>query len=157
MTSDGNRLSVCGVVLDRTFLDSAAAGALCITTLDCASIEMQRPVMQSYFSAYLVDHFYLIMLAVSCFMNFFCYVNWQEGFSYHHAESSYLMLVQWISKSENKLPANASHRVGIGAFVTNSKGEVLLLQLFILHYCIYSMREVTKLSLFHCIVCILYM
>lgn len=51
-----------------------------------------------------------------------------EGFSYHHAEPSYLMLVKWISQSENKLPANASHRVGIGAFVTNSKDEVLVVQ-----------------------------
>lgn len=52
----------------------------------------------------------------------------KERFSYHHAEPSYLMLVKWISESENKLPANASHRVGIGAFVTNSKDEVLVVQ-----------------------------
>ncbi|CAL5336069.1 unnamed protein product [Camellia sinensis] len=52
----------------------------------------------------------------------------QEGFRYHHAEPSYLMLVKWISKTEDTLPANASHRIGIGAFVMNDMGEVLVVQ-----------------------------
>ncbi|KAK0590335.1 hypothetical protein LWI29_025523 [Acer saccharum] len=52
----------------------------------------------------------------------------KEGFRYHHAESDYLMLVKWIPETSNMLPANASHRVGIGAFVTNDKGEVLVVQ-----------------------------
>lgn len=52
----------------------------------------------------------------------------KEGFWYHHAEPKYLMLVYWIPKSVNTLPANATHRVGIGAFVTNEKGEVLVVQ-----------------------------
>ncbi|KAJ6415421.1 hypothetical protein OIU84_004254 [Salix udensis] len=49
----------------------------------------------------------------------------KEGFRYHHAESDYLMLVQWIPETPDTLPANASHTVGIGAFVINDTGEVL--------------------------------
>ncbi|KAK1567622.1 hypothetical protein Q3G72_014375 [Acer saccharum] len=52
----------------------------------------------------------------------------KEGFRYHHAESDYLMLVKWIPETSDTLPANASHRVGIGAFVMNDKGEVLVVQ-----------------------------
>ncbi|ESQ39917.1 hypothetical protein EUTSA_v10000989mg [Eutrema salsugineum] len=52
----------------------------------------------------------------------------KEGFWFHHAEKNYLMLVYWIPKEENTLPANASHRVGIGAFVINDKKEVLVVQ-----------------------------
>ncbi|KAK2986459.1 hypothetical protein RJ640_011897 [Escallonia rubra] len=52
----------------------------------------------------------------------------KEGFWYHHAEPTYLMLVYWIPKTTHSIPANASHRVGIGAFVMNNKGEVLVVQ-----------------------------
>ncbi|KAI8552195.1 hypothetical protein RHMOL_Rhmol06G0247100 [Rhododendron molle] len=52
----------------------------------------------------------------------------KEGFRYHHAEPSYLMLVKWIAETADTLPANASHRVGIGAFVMNDMGEVLVVQ-----------------------------
>ncbi|KAF3443240.1 hypothetical protein FNV43_RR12922 [Rhamnella rubrinervis] len=52
----------------------------------------------------------------------------KEGFRYHHAEPDYLMLVCWIPDTIDTLPANASHRVGIGAFVVNDKREVLVVQ-----------------------------
>ncbi|OMO58082.1 hypothetical protein CCACVL1_25586 [Corchorus capsularis] len=52
----------------------------------------------------------------------------KEGFRYHHAEPDYVMLVKWISNSTNTIPENASHRVGIGAFVLNDKKEVLVVQ-----------------------------
>lgn len=49
----------------------------------------------------------------------------QEGFWYHHAEATYLMLVYWIPHEiPHTFPANASHRVGIGAFVLNEQGQV---------------------------------
>ncbi|PKI76857.1 hypothetical protein CRG98_002843 [Punica granatum] len=51
-----------------------------------------------------------------------------EGFRYHHAEPDYLMLVHWLPRTTDTLPANASHRVGIGAFVMNDKKEVLVVQ-----------------------------
>lgn len=48
----------------------------------------------------------------------------QEGFWYHHAEPSYLMLVFWIPSTPHTLPVNATHRVGVGGFVINDKKEV---------------------------------
>ncbi|GKV19365.1 hypothetical protein SLEP1_g29639 [Rubroshorea leprosula] len=38
------------------------------------------------------------------------------------------MLVYWIPKTENTLPANASHRVGVGAIVFNENRELLVVQ-----------------------------
>lgn len=52
----------------------------------------------------------------------------QEGFKYHHAEPDYLMLVYWIPKTPSTIPENASHRVGIGAFVMNSNSEILVVK-----------------------------
>ncbi|CAN6972060.1 hypothetical protein IGI04_035065 [Brassica rapa subsp. trilocularis] len=52
----------------------------------------------------------------------------KEGFWFHHAEKNYLMLVYWIPKQDHTLPSNASHRVGIAAFVLNHKKEVLVVQ-----------------------------
>uniref|UniRef100_A0A6N2KIE2 Pre-nudix hydrolase domain-containing protein n=1 Tax=Salix viminalis TaxID=40686 RepID=A0A6N2KIE2_SALVM len=52
----------------------------------------------------------------------------KEGFRYHHAESDYLMLVQGIPETPDTLPANASHTVGIGAFVVNDTGEKTILE-----------------------------
>ncbi|KAH1055559.1 hypothetical protein J1N35_033624 [Gossypium stocksii] len=52
----------------------------------------------------------------------------KEGFWYHHAEPNYLMLVHWLPQGAQTLPANASHRVGIGAFVMNKNREVLVVQ-----------------------------
>lgn len=48
----------------------------------------------------------------------------QEDFTYHHAESAYVMLVRWLSNEPSTLPANASHHVGVGAFVLNDEQEV---------------------------------
>ncbi|KAE8733529.1 Nudix hydrolase 8 [Hibiscus syriacus] len=52
----------------------------------------------------------------------------KEGFQYHHAEPSYLMLVLWIPKTPSTIPANATHRVGVGAIILNDKREVLVVQ-----------------------------
>ncbi|KAK2441147.1 nudix hydrolase [Trifolium repens] len=52
----------------------------------------------------------------------------KAGFSYHHAEPDYLMLVYRIPDTSVSIPANASHHVGIGAFVVNNKNEVLVVQ-----------------------------
>ena len=50
----------------------------------------------------------------------------QEGkFEYHHAEKTYVMLLRWLGDGPSALPANASHNIGVGAFVLNDKGEVL--------------------------------
>ncbi|CAI8596732.1 unnamed protein product [Vicia faba] len=52
----------------------------------------------------------------------------KEGFWYHHAEPSYVMLVNWISKTGCTIPPNASHRVRVGAIVLNDKKEVLVVK-----------------------------
>ncbi|KAK9939764.1 hypothetical protein M0R45_016453 [Rubus argutus] len=52
----------------------------------------------------------------------------KEGFHYHHAEPQYLMLVYWIPKTTNTIPANASHRVGVGAIILNDEREMLVVQ-----------------------------
>ncbi|CAI9283473.1 unnamed protein product [Lactuca saligna] len=52
----------------------------------------------------------------------------KEGFCYHHAESDYVMLVKWIPETTSTIPANASHRVGVGAVVLNHKREMLVVQ-----------------------------
>ncbi|XP_019188913.1 PREDICTED: nudix hydrolase 2-like isoform X2 [Ipomoea nil] len=52
----------------------------------------------------------------------------KEGFYYHHAEPNYLMLVHWLPTTASTIPANATHRVGIGAFVMNEKNEILVVK-----------------------------
>ncbi|KAF8702896.1 hypothetical protein HU200_032732 [Digitaria exilis] len=66
----------------------------------------------------------------------------KEGFKYHHAEESYLMLTYWIPDEPNMLPANASHQVGVGGFVINDQMEVLVVQE---KYCGSSLDGVWKL------------
>nr|CAD1844942.1 unnamed protein product [Ananas comosus var. bracteatus] len=52
----------------------------------------------------------------------------KEGFKYHHAEQTYVMLTYWIPQGPCMLPANASHQVGVGGFVINDHNEVLVVQ-----------------------------
>lgn len=52
----------------------------------------------------------------------------KEGFWFHHAEPTYIMLVYWIPKSQKTIPANATYHVRVGAFVMNEKREVLVVQ-----------------------------
>ncbi|GIL58173.1 hypothetical protein Vafri_13027 [Volvox africanus] len=50
-----------------------------------------------------------------------------QGFEFHHAEKDYVMMTRWLPSSlPSTLPENASHQVGVGAFVVNSRGEVLV-------------------------------
>ena len=51
------------------------------------------------------------------------------GFGFHHAEPDYVMMTRWLPTDEpDMLPPNASHQVGVGAFVHDGKGRVLLVQ-----------------------------
>ncbi|KAL1191855.1 Nudix hydrolase 5 [Cardamine amara subsp. amara] len=52
----------------------------------------------------------------------------KRGFTYHHAENEYVMLTYWLPEPPSTLPANASHRIGIGAFVLNKNREMLVVQ-----------------------------
>jgi ADP-ribose pyrophosphatase YjhB (NUDIX family) len=49
------------------------------------------------------------------------------GFTFHHAERSYLMLNHWLSEEENRMPANATHQVGVGCVVIHD-GKMLAVQ-----------------------------
>ena len=40
----------------------------------------------------------------------------------------YVMLTKWLPPTPSTLPPNASHQVGVGAFVVNERGEVLVVQ-----------------------------
>eukprot|EP00208_Stichococcus_sp_RCC1054_P001556 CAMPEP_0206144572 /NCGR_PEP_ID=MMETSP1473-20131121/24494_1 /ASSEMBLY_ACC=CAM_ASM_001109 /TAXON_ID=1461547 /ORGANISM="Stichococcus sp, Strain RCC1054" /LENGTH=272 /DNA_ID=CAMNT_0053540423 /DNA_START=409 /DNA_END=1227 /DNA_ORIENTATION=+ len=52
-----------------------------------------------------------------------------QGFYPHHAEREYFMLARWLPDSEDKLPANPSHQVGVGAFVFDrAEQKVLMVQ-----------------------------
>lgn len=51
----------------------------------------------------------------------------ENGFSFHHAEREHLMLNMWLSESENTLPPNASHQVGVGC-VLERQGRLLCVQ-----------------------------
>lgn len=52
------------------------------------------------------------------------------GFTYHHAEQDYLMLTTWLcTSSHSTIPPNASHQVGVGAWVFDTQHqEVLVVQ-----------------------------
>ncbi|KAG2431927.1 hypothetical protein HYH02_013146 [Chlamydomonas schloesseri] len=53
----------------------------------------------------------------------------EQGFVFHHAERDYVMMTRWLpTDTPSTLPANASHQVGVGAFVVNSAGQVLVVQ-----------------------------
>lgn len=66
----------------------------------------------------------------------------KEGFKYHHAEQTYVMLTYWIPQGPCLLPANASHQVGVGGFVINDKNEVLVVQE---KYCVSTFAGIWKL------------
>ena len=52
----------------------------------------------------------------------------ERGFEYHHAEREYVMLVKWLpTNEESTIPANASHQVGVGAFVYDKTTKKVLL------------------------------
>ncbi|CAI8599204.1 unnamed protein product [Vicia faba] len=72
-------------------------------------------------------YYHIAYNEIECeFQQFF--IALQAGFRYHHAESDYLMLVYWIPHTPDSIPANASHRLGVGAFIVNNKREVLVVQ-----------------------------
>ncbi|KAG9151159.1 hypothetical protein Leryth_002730 [Lithospermum erythrorhizon] len=52
----------------------------------------------------------------------------QEGFQYHHAEKTYVMMIYWLPEGPCLLPSNASHQVGVGSFVINAQDQVLVVQ-----------------------------
>lgn len=51
-----------------------------------------------------------------------------HGFEFHHAEKEYVMMTCWLPEDEpSTIPANASHQVGVGAFVFDEENKKVLL------------------------------
>jgi hypothetical protein len=48
----------------------------------------------------------------------------QAGFSYHHAEPSYVMLTKWLRSGPSTLPPAGAHQIGVGAFVLDADDRV---------------------------------
>lgn len=47
----------------------------------------------------------------------------------HHAKKEYLMLAKWLLQNNNyNLPNYATHYIGSGGIIINSKNQVLLVQ-----------------------------
>ncbi|KAF2070378.1 hypothetical protein CYY_008307 [Polysphondylium violaceum] len=51
----------------------------------------------------------------------------ENGFKFHHCQSDYLMLTNWLPQELNKLPHYTSHFIGCGGVVINDKKEILLI------------------------------
>ena len=60
------------------------------------------------------------------------------------------MLVCWLPKTADTIPANSSHRVGVGALVMNSKREVCLLDYFLAFPYHYIKKEALIWELWFC-------
>ncbi|XP_038648319.1 nucleoside diphosphate-linked moiety X motif 6 isoform X2 [Scyliorhinus canicula] len=52
-----------------------------------------------------------------------------QGFTFHHAEKDHSTLALWLTKGESKLPAYATHQVGVaGAVLDEATGKILVVQ-----------------------------
>ncbi|CAL9222432.1 unnamed protein product [Arabidopsis halleri] len=69
-----------------------------------------------------------IWIKLPCELSSLVDIAIKKGFTYHHAENEYAVLTSWISDLPSTIPANASHRIGIGALVLNKNREVLVVQ-----------------------------
>ena len=58
------------------------------------------------------------------------------------------MLVYWIPSTKNTLPINATHRVGVGAFVMNDKREVGFVPCIFLFLVIIYRKQLSGFSIF---------
>jgi len=50
------------------------------------------------------------------------------GFEFHHAQSSYIQLTQWLPEGHSHLPRYGFTQIGVGGVVLNSKNEVLMVK-----------------------------
>ena len=50
------------------------------------------------------------------------------GFEFHHTKDQRVVLNLWLRESESKIPEFATHNVGVGAVVINSRNEILCVQ-----------------------------
>lgn len=58
-----------------------------------------------------------------------CSAAARHGFSFHHARGDQAVLSVWLAEGQNRLPAFATHQVGVaGAVLDESNGKVLVVQ-----------------------------
>ncbi|KAK3750650.1 hypothetical protein QZH41_012828 [Actinostola sp. cb2023] len=52
----------------------------------------------------------------------------QQGFEFHHCFPSFMMMTCWLPNEPNKLPTFATTYIGVGGFVINNDGQLLVVQ-----------------------------
>lgn len=52
----------------------------------------------------------------------------EESFVFHHAEKTHVVMTRWLPDEPDPLPSNASHQVGVGAFVVAPTGRLVLVK-----------------------------
>ncbi|ROT84025.1 uncharacterized protein [Penaeus vannamei] len=53
----------------------------------------------------------------------------KHGFTYHHAQPQFVMMVKWLAVNEpNNIPRYAHNVIGVGAFVVNDDDELLVVR-----------------------------
>jgi len=52
----------------------------------------------------------------------------EKGFETYYAKDDYIVMRRWLPDTPSKLPHYASHFIGAGGFVTNKKGQVLVIR-----------------------------
>jgi len=50
------------------------------------------------------------------------------GFVPHHCEKEYVMFTHWLASEENRLPASATHQVGVGVICVKPDGKLLVVR-----------------------------
>jgi 8-oxo-dGTP pyrophosphatase MutT (NUDIX family) len=86
------------------FVDALASSLPAWKEANCRGIWLKLPISKAHYVGHTVD----------------------AGFEFHHAEPGFIMLTQWLPQTENKLPPNASHQVGVGAFVYDKENNRVL-------------------------------
>eukprot|EP00037_Helgoeca_nana_P011214 m.100553 g.100553 ORF g.100553 m.100553 type:complete len:283 (+) comp20680_c0_seq1:149-997(+) len=52
----------------------------------------------------------------------------RAGFTYHHCMPDFVTMTAWLPSGENSLPTQPHHQIGVGGFVLNRNGDVLVIQ-----------------------------
>ncbi len=71
-----------------------------------------------------------IWLRIPITQSHFIPIAVSKGFWFHHCGPEYLLMCHWLpgGRESSRLPAAASHYIGVAGFVINSKNEMLMVQ-----------------------------
>ena len=91
------------------------------------SVEMFAHMLEDSLGAWRAEGVRGVWLKVRTERAAFVPVAAAAGFEFHHAEKTYVMMTKWLCEDEpSTIPANASHQVGVGAFVYDAENERVL-------------------------------